>query len=644
MTWKFLKPLIVLPIGLMTACGGSDSRSTVLREPISIAASGLEFAYDSRTVRPLFVADQLGGTVSVIDDMEERILDVDSASEPGNDPLVFGGEPSAILVQDRTDRARIFVADASGRMLLAADVFAPTDPKVRELQFVPLDLGGAPQGRAARPFFINRGRASTPGFTSVDVNTDVAKNEYWILRFQNEATGYQVIGSRSGTQSANAIEGQPYTSDDGSISFTILAGGERSTEDDEFRFGTATFRPLPLTGRPTDLVRWGDRLAVVTNDPTEVHVFNMETLLLESTIALSDGSGADALPGSATLNGDHLCIPNRSGGNLFDVDLVLGTFTVIATGVSARSASLGSDGLLYLLPENARELNIWDFGTSSLRSPVSLSDTGFGVFPFNVDGVDYGLIPLANGSADVIRTTDNTRVDSNATGDVPQSDAFAEEFQDEGAVSGPILVSVNTLDGITKSERWQLTYEGSVFDTNSSLATAASDVVTVLGATFLSGLVIAGDHAVVNPGSASEEFEILEIVSDTDLRLSGSPTAQGAVRLQVRPAGSYAVTGSKSGIQNARVTEGVPFSSDNGGISLTIRPSVLTPTTRDDYFTFLTTEGIDSIPTGEGRLARSAAIVTRPGDSRPTAFLVQTGSASVSVMNLQTLREQNQIR
>ena len=132
----------------------------------------------------------------------------------------------------------------------------------------------------------------------------------------------------------------------------------------------------------------------------------------------------------------------------------------------------------------------------------------------------------------------------------------------------------------------------------------------------------------------SEEVAVAEVISEQTLRLAAAPSHQGSVSVQVRTSGTYLVIGSESGVQKNRVVEGTSYTSETGAISLTIRPSRSNPTTEDDYFTFLTTDGENPINNGVQRWPCSIAVVTRPGDTRLTAYMANRNTDAISVIDL----------
>jgi hypothetical protein len=95
--------------------------------------------------------------------------------------------------------------------------------------------------------FTDTGRSSNPSLL-VDDGTGrrvqasgcggVARTEMWTLTFDEIAGDWEVEGSLSGIQNNRANEDLRYVSDNGSISFTITAGTNASSDGDNFSFFT----------------------------------------------------------------------------------------------------------------------------------------------------------------------------------------------------------------------------------------------------------------------------------------------------------------------------------------------------------------------------------------------------------------------
>jgi hypothetical protein len=97
--------------------------------------------------------------------------------------------------------------------------------------------------------FNNVGTASNPTLYEDDATGSavvtpacggVVLTESWTLTYDGTVGNWLVEGSLSGVQVERAWEDTRYISDDGSLSFTILAGSLPSTDSDNFTFSTAS--------------------------------------------------------------------------------------------------------------------------------------------------------------------------------------------------------------------------------------------------------------------------------------------------------------------------------------------------------------------------------------------------------------------
>lgn len=140
----------------------------------------------------------------------------------------------------------------------------------------------------------NRGRGTV---TNKSVNTNTAKQELWTLTCFDDTTPggevWTVEGQISGVQTAQAITGSPYTSDNGEVSFTINAtaiagsGAETLTDNNQFLLidPNASFQATET--KRTDQVR-------ILNGPNPgfyriLSVPNPTTLQLESDPGTATG-------------------------------------------------------------------------------------------------------------------------------------------------------------------------------------------------------------------------------------------------------------------------------------------------------------------------------------------------------------------
>ncbi len=615
-------------IFLVACSSGGGSQFDVLYKPSDIVSSSTNVEYNGRSTRLVYVANRLGGTVSVLAQDEEKIIDTDRDDDFDDSPLIIGGEPTSLVVQER-GTPRVFVADAFHRRIVAYEL-AETS-REDEVAFVPLDLSEDDVAVVSEPLFRNSGRLSNPTLVSLSVTSDV-KTEHWDLLFEGDDTGYRVEGSKSGIQTQKAQEGEVFSTDDGAVTFTVKAGGERTTGDDRFRFGTAVLKPLALTGKPVDLIQDENRLFILMNDPPSIASFDLETLSLESTVNLVDTS---VLMGEAALVDGRIYVPNLADTTVLGISKEnFNDVTEIEVEETCRVVRSDSSGTrLFLMSVDQRKMLRWNLSTESLEEGTPLTDYGYDFIPYVFNDDSFALIPLASGAVDVFDLQNQIRWDARITDDTVQSDTTDSQFFDSGMDSSPELVSVNTRDRITLSEQWQLVFEGVVPGTAGLTGELAGQQLSVAEGTDLEALGIQiGDRIIFE--SDSEEALVEEVDSPTTLILDISPQNQGDVTFSIRPSGQYIVLGSLSGPQIGRVEEGVSYTSDENEISLTIRGSRSAPTTQGDFFSFYTLDGIDPIRVSGKRGAMRGTAFIRPGETFPTAYLLHQASNAVTAFHL----------
>ncbi|MFH1263079.1 MAG: hypothetical protein V1495_06505 [Pseudomonadota bacterium] len=637
---------------LFTACSSGPPTFSLFHDPSDIAASTSDVAYAGRTARFVYVVDAYTRGLTVVDQQTDTIVDTDANPSFPDTCVPVGGRPSALVLQDRVGfPPRIFVADQDGSRIVAFDAVPPADPQKNVLEHSPVALGATAAGLAGRPLFRDTGAVSNPSLAEIIVDPSVAKTEYWFVEFLSSSDGYRVTGSKSGIQTARAKEGTAYLSDDGAISFTITAGGLKTNNGDRFEFGTTVASPIDLravAGQPIALQSDGTFLYAVTLDPTaanppSVVVIDLATFAISAVVPLIDGSGKPVVPSGAAIGDGHLYISNSAAPTFFDVT-ASAPFPVAVFSSSAKSRAVGYDPagkIFYLLSSEDRMALPFD-PTGGVLSPIRLSYFGSAFVPYTLDSTPYALIPTLQGTADVLNAATRTRIDANVTEGTTQSRYSGIQFFDQGAVSAPQLISVTTRDDVTRSERWQLTYEGVIPASEGLSVEITGNQLTGATAAFQTWGVVAGDLVVIR--ATGEEITVASVASEGRLALASGATGQGSQTIGIRPAGSYLVVGSQSGVQKERAKEQTPYVSDEGAAALTIRGSRTQPTTRGDFFTFVTTEGIDPIPPiSNARLARKAAIFTPHGSNYPTAYLIHEGALSITAVNLRSLRERRTI-
>jgi hypothetical protein len=106
---------------------------------------------------------------------------------------------------------------------------------------VPVDQGAesisfADAGRTSDPYLLED--PATLRRIQTHLCGGVVQEEKWTLTYSEVDGSWEVEGSQSGIQQARAAEDQRYVSDDGAISFTILAGSQSTSDGDSFQFFT----------------------------------------------------------------------------------------------------------------------------------------------------------------------------------------------------------------------------------------------------------------------------------------------------------------------------------------------------------------------------------------------------------------------
>ncbi len=639
---QFISGFVAISVLAAVGCGGGGTRFSLLQQPVDVKASDRSINYRGSTTKFVFVADQFAGGVVVVDQRREEIVDLDAHPDFDETILPVGGETTSLAVDDSGSLPRVFVADAFARKIFAFQIESPAATGQSFLVHTPVDLGTTVEGRASRSLFRDRGRASSPTFGQLVLDPNLAQNENWEVEYIKDDVGYRVTGSVSGEQVNRAVEGTEYVSDTGAVRFLIQSGGERTTKNDRFLFGTTVATPWTLTGKPEDLHISGTQLFVVTSDPPQVVTYDLSTLTETASINLTAGS----MPGRAYLASEGtLYVSNRASADVFAVDTTALTQRSISAPSVNRAVGLDAgQQFLYVISASEKEVHVLDATTDALITTIRLSHFGSRFASLELDGLGLALVSTVSGGIDVVDVASQSRLDTVNRGGDTESEAFATEFFDALPLSQPELIAVNTADGVTRTERWQVVYEGIIPGAHRLAATVSGTQVTAATASFVSNLVAVGDTVILNPTSEGEEIVVTGVTSETELELSSAPTLQGAVTLEVRATQSYVVIGSESGAQAGRVVEGTSFLSDDGGMALTVRPSRDYPTTRGDYFTFLTDEGIDPIQSFSKRLGQGIAVFTRPDRTVPTAYVAQQGTGQVSALNLSTFRERRTIQ
>ncbi|MCB0308265.1 MAG: hypothetical protein KDD48_02755 [Bdellovibrionales bacterium] len=620
---------------LVSRCSssGTDPLSP-LQEPSAIAISTKEVSIQNRVTKLAYIADRLGGTVSILDLHTDRLLDTDAGDDFEDTPIIVGGELSAIAIDDRGDNTRIFVGDARDGLLFAFDAQSPVSSPKPFIGFSNVDLGGVEIGRASHPIFENSGRRSSPSIPDIQVQSDFGGSEFWKMSFANSTVGYRVVGSKTGTQNNMALEEVTYQNDAQNIALTVYEGGEKTTNEDRFFFGTASLKPLDLGAKPVDFIVNNSEIYMVTVSPSTLKVFDMDSLTITQTVTLSDGNPEDPIPGRAAYVNGHVYIPNQINGTLFDVNTSSYALSVINTGINALFIEKTlDDNSLMIGHLSDPMLSFYNVTTTLVDGQIFMHDVPVAASSYELDGLPYAAVSAASGFVDLVDLSTRKRLDRV---DASGNDAVVQdiEFFDTGSISEPDLFSVTANESFAQTERWQMVYEGIIPGANGLMASISGNMVSVSGVDLDQLKVGIGDVVQLSSGGDLEESVILEIPSATTLVLTAIPIIQGMAEVTIRANQSYVIFGSLSGTQLNRIIENETYVSDNQRISLRVRSSVFSPTTRGDFFAFRTFDGINAIPISYRGLSGNMITAVAPYETRPKAYVLRQDLPAIAIVNL----------
>ncbi len=482
----------------------------------------------------------------------------------------------------------------------------------------------------------------------IQVSVGSTKTENWLVTYRNGDRAYEVEGSLSGVQSGMALQNERYTSDNGEVSFVIYSGSKETTNKDNFTFGTTCTKPLVLSGEPSDFIFSDSKLVVAVYDGAKLSLYNESDHSFDQDINLDDGSGTAFVPIALASVGSNVFVANETGNTIANIDM--NTFAVsyidIGENLSYISARDDMSDNLFLIPAGTEMLRVFSINDGAISDSIELSD-----IPRSFIGISDGensekraIVTNISNEIDVIDLTNKTRIDQR---DRKNEESYSSniKFTDIEPKSDPKLTDVETIDGVTKNERWLLTYNGVVADSYREDGEISGTDFTSSSAVFLDKGIVSGDILVINPfDSSKEEVKILEILDNNNLVLENVPMNSGSsVRYHIRADNQYIVFGSVSGLQQARVEEGKSYTTDTGSISLSVIPSLNNPTSEGDYFTFLTDDGVDGITLSGKRLPLHMAQVERESSGAEFVFIANEGSDDVSVIEVAKEKEKTTI-
>ena len=233
----------------------------------------------NRNYEHLFVGMVELSRVDVYDVRNQVWLDVNPMDdiEGGfqlESPIVgLASTPDRVLLQERNDVGNRVIGKAvAATMYNGAVVLLEGDSGCAALDFegphVPLNRGFESiifndVGNASNPSML--ADAATGRRVQMSRCGGLVRTEQWTVTFDEVLGNWEIVGSMSGTQSQRAVDGERWVSDNGGLSFTMVAGTQPASEGDTFNFftdegilridalerGNGQIMPLELPGEPT---------------------------------------------------------------------------------------------------------------------------------------------------------------------------------------------------------------------------------------------------------------------------------------------------------------------------------------------------------------------------------------------------------
>ena len=606
-------------------------RLTVLSEDVT---------FDGSVRRLAYVSNLTAGTITLVSLRNRRVQDTDEFDNEET-PLTIGGNPTFVFEYrpaglPATSAYRLVAIDRLNNRLFMFDATIVADGNSTTLRHDFVDLGGATITTASTPVFQDRGRVSTPVLANVTTNANNTMNENWVVE-SNGNGNWRVKGSISGEHSNRVTSGTPYTSDNGEISFTIFEGDRRSTNNDRFYFGTIKANPFVLPGTPESALLVGDKLYLGNRDTGSVDILDLPSLTLDASVALNDGTGEATIPTDIVNTGTNLVVTNSgSGQSVFFLNTSTFAVTPVLTGYRTTRALVNSASTeVFLFPSISLFLGVLDVASQTLLADQITANAVpiAGALLGGTEGVaGNALLTSFNSSVDLADLDARMRLDTEDDGDT-ESFVGRVFFVDIADDSNPSISDIITIDGVTRTETWTLTYEGTIQGALGSSGTTMGDLLVDAAATYTSLEISTGDRLVLWPNDPNlrEEVDILSVDNDTTLRLSTDPVNQsGNIPYEVRAANSYTIFGSLSGFQTNRAVEAQSANSDNQEVTLSIN-SGTKATSRGDYFTFDTNDGLSPIFV-DGDFPIDIDVF------EDRAYILNQNGANISVIDIPRLR------
>jgi len=638
--------LFILAFILISCGGGGGVKLSRFSKPTWITSTEDSIRIDGVSTKVVYVSNSLGGDIVPIDTERRRVIDTDLFNTELT-PIAVAGDLSQIIVKKSLiegSSVDIYAASKNKRAIYLIRAASQGGESDLFLSHSTVDIGSTTVCGSSNPLFEDKGPTSNPSIGGIQMTEGLTKTENWMVQYSSTLKGYSVTGSLSGLQTGLALENTAYTSDDGSISFIIYNGSKDTTNKDNFTFGTNCSKPLSLNGEPSGFLFSNSKLFAALEDLSTISVFNEEDFLSLSDITLNDSSGDAFKPNALVELNGKIYVSNSNGSTIAEIDPISYAVNYYSVGESTSflASNSGITDKLYLLPSQSRKLLAFSLSSFSVDGSLDLSDIprSFLGIPDDSAGIKRAIVPNVTNSINVVDLSNFKLIDQIDRSGL-ESSATSPRFSDVLPVSAPKLLDVTTYDGITKSERWVLIFNGAIPNSYSENGAVVGVNFSDTLAQFGTYGIIAGDVLVINPfDSAKEEVTISAITDDNNLILEKPPVAIGSnIEYQIRSNNNYVVYGSLSGLQKNRLFEGVPYTSDATLLSMNVVPSLNAPTTEGDYFTFLTNDGIDSISLRSKNLPYHSTLVVKQSDSKEYIYLSNEGSNNISVIDVSSLKE-----
>jgi hypothetical protein len=473
-----------------------------------------------------------------------------------NDPINFGdvvksnGEPDLYFANSSLEQVYSYT-QGDNIYLYLRDAFANSDPAVVDTLTVSVSNPATGDDETVTMtesgpntgIFSNLGGAS--GVTSSDSSTAwisyvktsiIASDEDWTLTYDSAAGTWTVVGSVSGTQSTSATAGTEYTSDDGSITFTVYENG------------------TPLNGATLTFSSYsGDQLTTSStagaDDDGDLQIFSGQTISYSHTN--DAGTFTDSVPvvgagepfiqftradGSPSNNFNLTADPGTSD-KLYVTVYHYDSNTDSGTAQSISVSLSGSDAETITLTETGPDTGIFR-NTTGLDTKVSDGtitsddslwedvDSGVVTATFNYSGTDYttsatlfsidgaGRVELTNGAG----TEDVTQY---ASGDA----VFFKVEDPTYTCTGTISATVSSTTGDSETVTLTETSSGSDVYMNriNDLSTYAGlAVVNSVSSGFITNGVSPDDTFIIATGPDAGTYTVSSVDSETKLTLASS--------------------------------------------------------------------------------------------------------------------------